>query len=75
MAWPQEPLTIKGTTSPACFLARLAAFFSFGVSKGRFFASLLVRGDLDMEFAPDHVEGHATSDVSELSAARPQPTN
>jgi hypothetical protein len=34
----------------------LAAFFSFGDSKAFFFASLLDFWDLDMVFAPDHVE-------------------
>lgn len=42
----QEPLTIKGAASPSCFFTRLAAFFSFGVSEGRFFASLLDRWGL-----------------------------
>jgi hypothetical protein len=50
-------LTIKGTEPPECFFARLAAFFSFGVNSACFFASRLVRWDLDMVVAPDHVEG------------------
>jgi hypothetical protein len=57
VARAQEPLTTKGTTSPACFFTCLAAFFSFGDSKAFFFASLLDFWDLDMVFAPDHVEG------------------
>jgi hypothetical protein len=33
---------ITGAVSDACFLACLAAFFSFGVNAGCFFASLLL---------------------------------
>ena len=44
----QEFLTISGAASSACFFARLAAFFSFGVSNDCFFISLLVRWDLGM---------------------------
>ena len=41
-------MAIRGVTSPACFFARFAAFFSFGVSKDCFFTSLLDRWDLGM---------------------------
>ena len=55
MALAQEGLTIKGAGSPACFFARLATFFSFGVSLACFFDSLLDRCDLDIVFTPGHV--------------------
>ena len=37
----QDERGVIGTTSDACFLACSAAFFSFGVFAGCFFASLL----------------------------------
>jgi len=42
---------IKGTLSPFCFFSRLAAFFSFGVNMGCFFASLPVRFDFDIVYS------------------------
>ncbi len=56
MARVQERLMIMEATFPACFLARLAAFFSFGVSTAGFFASLLDRRGLGTVFIPYHVE-------------------
>ena len=41
---------MKGEGSSACFLIRLAAFFSFGVIKACFFPSLFECWDLDMTF-------------------------
>jgi hypothetical protein len=49
-------LTIKGAASPLCFFARLAVFFSFGVSDACFFTSLLDFWDLDIVSTPDHGE-------------------
>ncbi len=69
-----ERLTIKGATSPACFFACLAAFFSFGVSKARFFASLLGRLDLDMVFTPDNVKGTVGNEAEGRLPARSVPS-
>jgi hypothetical protein len=55
----QEGLTIKGAGSPACFFARLATFFSLGVSMACFFDSLLDRCGLVMVFTPLHAVGIA----------------
>ena len=49
-------MTIKGAASPLCFFARLAVFFSFGVSDACFFTSLLDFWDLDIVSIPDHGE-------------------
>ena len=48
---------MNGAASPACFFARLAAFFSFGVSMACFLVSLLDRWDLDIVFTPVDDEG------------------
>jgi hypothetical protein len=59
MALAQEGLMTKGVGSPACFFARLATFFSLGVSMDCFFDSLLDRCDLDIVFTPVYVVGTA----------------